>query len=155
MSSIDFSNILSRVDSILEEESSIDEKLQSLCELLDQEIDIFNWTGFYLVNPEKEEELVLGPYVGEPTDHTHIAFGTGICGQAADTLETFVVQDVSQETNYLACSVEVEAEIVVPIIHEGIFLGEIDIDSHTRNSITDEHRKLLEEIAGKLAPYLA
>jgi len=105
-----------------------------------------------LVDPEAERELVLGPYVGEETDHTRIPFGTGICGQAAETNETFVVQDVDQEDNYLACSIHVKAEIVVPVKKNGDFVAELDIDSHTRDSLTEDHRKLLEEVCDIVAP---
>lgn len=123
-----------------------DEKLQEICRLLADEIEVFDWVGFYLVDPEADRELVLGPYVGEATDHTRIPFGKGICGQAAETNETFVVPDVSKADNYLSCSIHVKAEIVVPIKKEGEFVAELDIDSHTRDSITEEHQKMLEEI---------
>lgn len=139
--------LISRIKKIVDNpEQTRDEKLQDICQLLDDEIEVFDWVGFYLVDPDAERELVLGPFVGEATDHTRIPFGKGICGQAAETNETFVVQDVSQADNYLACSVEVEAEIVVPVRKDGEFVAELDIDSHTRNSMTDEHRVLLEKI---------
>jgi len=131
---------------------SNDDKLQAICEYLADEIEVFDWVGFYLVDPEAERELVLGPYVGEETDHTRIPFGTGICGQAAETNETFVVQDVDQEDNYLACSIHVKAEIVVPVKKNGDFVAELDIDSHTRDSLTEDHRKLLEEVCDIVAP---
>lgn len=131
---------------------SRDEKLQDVCQLLADEVDIFDWVGFYIVDPKADRELVLGPYVGEETDHTRIPFGTGICGQAADTEETFVVQDVSKAENYLACSVDVKSEIVVPVMKDNTFVAELDIDSHTKNAITDRHRKLLEEICEIIAP---
>jgi L-methionine (R)-S-oxide reductase len=89
--------------------------------------------------------------VGEPTDHTRIPYGTGICGQAAETLETFVVQDVSQADNYLACSVDVKSEIVVPIMKGDTFVGELDIDSHTKDAITPELTTLCEEICKDLS----
>lgn len=123
-----------------------DEKLQEICRLLSDEIEVFDWVGFYLVDPEADRELVLGPYVGEPTDHTRIPFGKGICGQAAETNETFVVPDVSKADNYLSCSIHVKSEIVVPVKKDGKFVAELDIDSHTRDSITEEHQKMLEEI---------
>lgn len=123
-----------------------DEKLQEICRLLADKIEVFDWVGFYLVDPEADRELVLGPYVGEATDHTCIPFGKGICGQAAETNETFVVPDVSKADNYLSCSIHVKAEIVVPVKKEGEFVAELDIDSHTRDSITEEHQKMLEEI---------
>ena len=143
--------IIEKVDDILSRPVSRDEKLFAICELLDDEVEVFDWVGFYLVDPDADRELVLGPYVGEPTDHTRIPFGRGICGQAAESLETYVVQDVSKEDNYLACSVDVKAEIVVPILKEGKLLGELDIDSHSKDSITPDHRNMLEEIAEKVA----
>ena len=151
----DKEKILQEVEKILDRSVSKDEKLFAICELLDDEVEVFDWVGFYMVDPEADRELVLGPYVGEATDHTRIPFGKGICGQAADSLETFVVQDVSEEDNYLACSVEVQAEIVVPILtEEEELLGELDIDSHTKGSITEDHQDMLEEICDMIADEL-
>ncbi len=123
-----------------------DEKLQQVCELLAAHEDVFDWVGFYLVDPEAERELVLGPFVGEPTNHTRIPFGRGICGQAAETNDTFVVQDVNEADNYLACSIHVKPEIVVPVKKNGNFVAELDIDSHTKDAITEQHRSVLEQI---------
>ncbi len=143
--------ILGQVDRIISRDGTRNEKLQAVCELLDREVQVFDWTGFYLASEKEERMLELGPYTGEPTDHTHIPYGTGICGQAAETLGTFVVQDVSKADNYLACSVDVKSEIVVPIMKGDRFVGELDIDSHTLNAITPEIRNLCEEICNKLA----
>ncbi|TYP93764.1 GAF domain-containing protein [Fodinibius salinus] len=129
-----------------------DQKLQLICQHLADKIDVFDWVGFYLVDPEAEDELVLGPYVGEETDHTRISFGEGVCGQAAETNETFVVQDVSEEDNYLACSIHVKAEIVVPVKKDGEFVAELDIDSHTKDSLTEGHQKMLEEVCDMISP---
>lgn len=131
---------------------SRDQKLGEIVALLAREVEVFDWVGFYLVDPNAERELVLGPYVGEATEHTRIPFGTGICGQAADTHETFVVQDVSQADNYLACSAHVKSEVVVPVMQEGTFVAELDIDSHTKDAITPEHQEMLEEICNIVAP---
>lgn len=144
-------DLLKNVDKIVKQNIDRDDKLKQICELLHNEVDQFDWVGFYLVDPDADRELVLGPYVGEETDHTRIPFGKGICGQAADTLETYVIQDVSQEDNYLACSVDVKAEIVVPIMKGDRLIGELDIDSHTKDSLTEDHRKLLEAICEKVA----
>jgi GAF domain-containing protein len=134
------------------DKGSHDQKLQQICELLAEHVAAFDWVGFYLVDPDADRELVLGPYVGEETDHTRIPFGKGICGQAAETNETFVVQDVSKEDNYLACSVRVEAEIVVPVKKDGEFVAELDIDSHTKDSMTEDHRKMLEKVCEIVSP---
>ncbi|MFU8812988.1 MAG: GAF domain-containing protein [Balneolaceae bacterium] len=144
-------DILSSVDEIIRSDASRTGKLQAICERLDAEVSVFNWTGFYMASETEERMLELGPYVGEETDHTRIPFGRGICGQAAETLETFVVQDVSKANNYLACSVNVKSEIVVPIMKGDRFIGELDIDSHTKDAITPELRELCEAVCEKVA----
>lgn len=134
------------VQSILDRDITRHEKLFAICELLADEVDDFDWVGFYLADPDGKDELVLGPFVGEPTDHTRIPFGTGICGQVALSHETYVSQDVSAEDNYLSCSVSVKSEIVVPILKEGQFVAQLDIDSNKKNSISEEKRELVEKI---------
>ncbi|ROH97933.1 GAF domain-containing protein [Chryseobacterium daecheongense] len=133
-----------RLSSILESpKHNTEEKLQKVCHLLDQEIPYFNWTGFYFKNGDKDE-LILGPYVGAPTDHTIIPYGKGICGQVAVSNETFIVPDVKLQDNYLSCSIDTKAEIVVPIFKNGVNIGQIDIDSHTLNPFTKEDLEMLE-----------
>jgi len=122
----------------------VESRLKEICGLLREELEGYDWVGFYLV---ENGELVLGPYVGEPTDHTNIDFGEGICGQAADREETFLVDDVDQENNYLSCSSKVKSEIVVPIFKDGKVIGEIDIDSHKKSNFDEEDKDLLDEIA--------
>lgn len=144
--------IIDRVRKIVgQSDQARDAKLQQICELLSEEVEVFDWVGFYLVDPEADRELVLGPFVGEATEHTRIPFGKGICGQAAETNETFVVQDVNEAENYLSCSIHVKAEIVVPVKKESEFVAELDIDSHTKDSLTDEHRAMLEEVCEVVA----
>lgn len=128
--------------------------LRQICELLGDQIPYYDWVGFYLVDPENPNELVLGPYIGEPTDHIRIPFGRGICGQAAERKETFVIQDVSSQDNYLSCSINVRSEIVVPIMLDGRVIGEIDIDSHMVGPFTDEDSEFLKRLAELIAPAL-
>jgi L-methionine (R)-S-oxide reductase len=123
--------------------------MQKIAEYLHEEISYYDWVGFYLV--EEEDVLSLGPYVGEPTVHTRISFGQGICGQAAAKKDTFVIQDVSKETNYLSCNAEVKSEIVLPVMKDGKILGELDIDSHSLAPFDDEDKKFLNWICNKLA----
>lgn len=148
---ISYNELIDRTKSIVSGAGTRDEKLKQVCSMLQEHVEVFDWVGFYLVDHAADRELVLGPYVGEETDHTRIPFGKGICGQAANSLETFVVQDVSKEDNYLACSMEVQAEIVIPVMKNDTFVAELDIDSHTKNSITGEHREMLEEICDIVA----
>ncbi|MCC3217719.1 GAF domain-containing protein [Chryseobacterium sp. X308] len=148
------SELKKRLSSILESpKHNTEEKLEKVCHLLDQEIPYFNWTGFYFKNGDKDE-LILGPYVGAPTDHTIIPYGKGICGQVAVSNETFVVPDVHEESNYLSCSIDTKAEIVVPIFKDGINIGQIDIDSHTIDPFTQEDRELLEWLCNEVSKIL-
>jgi GAF domain-containing protein len=125
-----------------------DEKLSAICRLLADNVPHYDWVGFYLAEESGRKELVLGPFVGKPTEHVRIPFGKGICGQAADRKETFVVQDVSKQSNYLSCSPDVRSEIVVPILKDGEIKGELDIDSHELAPFTDEERVFLERVCG-------
>lgn len=127
--------------------------LLAVCVLLGNVPD-YDWVGLYLVDESRKRKLVLGPYVGEPTEHRRISFGKGICGQAAEKEVTIVVQDVAKETNYLSCSPKVKSEIVVPIFKSGKIAGEIDIDSHQLSRFTEEDRILLEKVAETVSELL-
>ncbi|QCE40526.1 GAF domain-containing protein [Psychroserpens sp. NJDZ02] len=130
-----------------------DDKLLQICQLLDENISYYNWVGFYFKNGDKNE-LKLGPYVGAPTDHIIIPFGKGICGQVAVSNENFVVPDVAAQDNYIACSITVKAEIVIPIFVNGENLGQIDIDSNTPDPFTEEDERFLEFVCAKVATLL-
>ena len=132
---------------------SVDERLLAICELLEKEVPYYNWVGFYFKNGDKNE-LKLGPYVGEPTDHTIIPFGKGICGQVAISNQNFVVPDVAAQDNYIACSITVKAEIVVPLFVDGQNIGQIDIDSNTPDPFTDKDERFLEFVCKKVAAIL-
>ena len=148
------SEIKKRLSSILESpKQHTEDKLQKICHLLDQEIPHFNWTGFYFKNGDKDE-LILGPYVGAETDHKIIPFGKGICGQVAVSGETFVVPDVHLQDNYLSCSIDTKAEIVVPIFKNGENIGQIDIDSHSVDPFTDDDREMLEWLCKEVSEIL-
>mgnify|MGYP005983787655 CR=1 FL=1 len=138
-----------RIEVILDANTEINSKLQKICQLLHDEIDYYNWVGFYFKNGDKNE-LKLGPYVGAPTDHIIIPFGKGICGQVAVSNETFLVQDVTAEDNYLSCSIDTKSEIVVPIFKNGENIGQIDIDSHKLNPFTEKDQLLLEKLCGEI-----
>ncbi|MFD2891752.1 GAF domain-containing protein [Flavobacterium chuncheonense] len=120
-----------------------DEKLKAICQLLHDNISYYNWVGYYFANHETQT-LHLGPYVGDTTDHTVIPFGKGICGQVAVSNENFVVPDVKAQDNYIACSITVKSEIVVPLFVNGQNIGQIDIDSHVLDPFTNEDEAFLE-----------
>jgi GAF domain-containing protein len=129
---------------------SVNEKLLQVCSLLKDNVDYYNWVGFYFRNGDKEE-LILGPYVGAPTDHTVIPFGKGICGQVAVSNQNFVVPDVAAQDNYIACSFTVKSEIVVPLLVNGQNIGQIDIDSHVLNPFTEADERFLEFVNLEIA----
>lgn len=139
---------------VLNTEKLVDERLLAICELLEKNVSYYNWVGFYFRNGTKEE-LKLGPYVGAPTDHTIIPFGKGICGQVAVSNQNFVVPDVTAQDNYIACSITVKAEIVVPIFVNGENIGQIDIDSNTPNPFTEADERFLEFVNKKVSEILS
>jgi len=132
---------------------TIENRLLQICQLLEAEIDYYNWVGFYFKNGDKNE-LKLGPYVGAPTDHTIIPFGKGICGQVALSNQNFVVPDVAAQDNYIACSITVKAEIVIPIFINGENIGQIDIDSNTPDPFTESDERFLEFVCLKVSEIL-
>ena len=142
-----------RLSIILESPQETNVKLLKVCQLLDREISYYNWTGFYFKNGDKDE-LALGPYVGAVTDHIIIPFGKGICGQVAVSGETFVVPDVHAQDNYLSCSIDTKAEMVVPIFKDGENIGQIDIDSHEKDPFTKEDEEMLKWLAEEVAKVL-
>ncbi|MCK5561243.1 MAG: GAF domain-containing protein [Thermoplasmata archaeon] len=142
-----FKMLLIELNAIISGDANTDEKFLSICKLLNSNVEYYDWVGFYFVNPNVKGELFLGPYDGDSTDHVRIEFGHGICGQAAERKETFVVQDVSKETDYLSCSPQVKSEIVVPILKDGEVVGELDIDSHTISPFTEEDQEFLETVS--------
>jgi len=146
-----FASIRSSIDRILAASNSLERKLEGITTLLSNEIDYYDWVGFYLVEDADKEELVLGPFVGAETEHVRIPFGNGICGQAAASGETIIIQDVSKVTNYLSCAPDVVSEIVVPIINDGKVVGQIDIDSHELSPFSWDDRELLEYICARLS----
>ncbi len=142
-----FREMIGKVEGILASPGTRDEKLMAICTLLEKAVEHYNWVVFYLVDGTKRE-MVLGPYVGEPTEHLRISFGEGVCGQAAEKGESLMVQDVSKETNYLSCSPTVRSEIVVPIFKKEQFVGELDIDSNIVSAFDREDKIFLERVCG-------
>ena len=124
------------------------------CSILFDQVEHYDWVGFYLAVP-KHKELVLAAFIGDPTEHVRIPYGKGICGQTAHTLQPYVVQDVSAQSNYLSCSIDVRSEIVIPVFQDGVFVGELDIDSHSVAPFTERDSRLLKAIAHLASPSVA
>jgi GAF domain-containing protein len=124
------------------------ELMQAMVKLLHERMLKYNWVGFYLLEPGAQPPmLVLGAFEGAMTPHTRIPLNQGICGAAASSGQTVVVDDVSKDPRYLACSLETKSEIVVPVFAHGEVVGELDIDSHFAAAFTPEHQELVQHCA--------
>jgi L-methionine (R)-S-oxide reductase len=122
--------------------------MDKMVKLLHNRMLKYNWVGFYLLEPGAEPPmLVLGAFEGAMTPHTRIPLNQGICGAAASSGKTVVVDDVSKDARYLACSLETKSEIVVPVFVHGKVVGELDIDSHFPAAFTPEHQSFVQHCA--------
>jgi GAF domain-containing protein len=123
--------------------------LQTVVDLLHDRVEHYSWVGIYLV---EGDDLVLGPWKGpEATEHVRIPVGQGVCGAAAASGKTEIVDDVNADPRYLACFASTRSEIVVPISREGRVVGEIDIDSDQPAAFGDADREFLERVAESIA----
>jgi len=145
------SGALEAIDRILNRGGDADEVLRQVVSVLHDRFDDYSWVGIYLV---EGDDLVLGPWQGpEATEHVRIPVGQGICGAAAASGETEVVDDVNADPRYLACFPSTRSEIVVPIAYEGKVVGEIDIDSDRPAAFGPDDRSFLERVALLISPY--
>ena len=138
---------------IIDNNVNINNSLQDICNLLELEINHFDWVGFYFINGNKKE-LKLAQFAGKPTEHSIIPFGKGICGQVALSNQNFVVQDVNEQDNYISCGIDVKSEIVIPIFKNKENIGQIDIDSHHINPFTKSDEELLEFVCEQVSRIL-
>jgi L-methionine (R)-S-oxide reductase len=130
------------------EARSADQLMRDLTVLLNEQMLKYNWVGFYMLEPGAQPPvLVLGHYRGAMTPHTRIPLDQGICGAAASSGQTVLVDDVGKDSRYLACSLETKSEIVVPVFVHGAVAGELDIDSHFPAAFGREDRDLIEYCA--------
>ena len=150
---MDLQSLKPRIIQLIENSPDVDYTLLDICKLLKSEVSYYDWVGFYFKNGDKNE-LKLGPYAGAPTDHTIIPFGKGICGQVAVSNKNFVVPDVKAQDNYIACSITVKSEIVIPIFVDGKNIGQIDIDSNTLDPFSVKDEEFLEFVCAKVATLL-
>jgi L-methionine (R)-S-oxide reductase len=127
--------------------------MQDICNLLHERMLKYNWVGFYMLEPGTQPPaLVLETFVGAMTPHTRIPLHQGICGAAASSGKTIVVDDVTKDSRYLACSLETKSEIVVPIFVQEQVAGELDIDSHFAAAFGTDDEALVQycaEVVGK------
>ena len=122
--------------------------MRTMVKVLHERMLKYNWVGCYMLEPGANPPmLVLGAFEGAMTPHTRIPLNQGICGAAASSGQTVVVDDVGKDPRYLACSLETKSEIVVPVFVHGKVVGELDVDSHFAAAFTSEHQDLVQHCA--------
>jgi GAF domain-containing protein len=150
----EMNSLLARIREMAAAAPTLDELERDIVEAIAEQIRYYDWTGFYMLDPEEPETLLLGCFVGELTSHVRIPVTEGICGAAVAEGETIVVDDVKTDPRYLSCSIRTKSEIVVPIRARGKVVGEIDIDSHSPAAFKQMDRVFLEEVAGIVGRYM-
>jgi putative methionine-R-sulfoxide reductase with GAF domain len=146
-----YSGALEAIDRILNRGGDADDVLRQVVSELHDRFEHYSWVGIYLV---EGDELVLGPWQGpQPTEHVRIPVGAGVCGAAAVSGQTEVVDDVNADPRYIACFPSTRSEVVVPIAYDGKVVGEIDIDSDRPAAFGEEDRSFLERVALLLSPH--
>lgn len=141
-----FKELFTKSEIILQSpQNTVEHKLQKICELLKEQVSHYDWVGFYFKNGDKNE-LKLRAFSGESTAHAIIPFGNGICGQVAESNSTLNVPDVAAIDNYIACGINVKSELVVPLFKNGENIGQIDIDSHKKESFTHDDEAFLTRL---------
>jgi GAF domain-containing protein len=140
--------VRTEIDRLNSSARGADPFMEGIARLLHDKMLKYNWVGFYMLEPGAAPPmLVLGHFQGAMTPHTRIPLNQGICGAAAYSGKTIVVDDVSSDTRYLACSLETKSEIVVPVFVRGQVVGELDIDSHFPSAFGAQDRELVEYCA--------
>jgi L-methionine (R)-S-oxide reductase len=141
-------DVRAEVDRLANASRTAHEFMSQLVKLLHEQMLKYNWVGFYMLEDGTQPPvLVLGPFQGAMTPHTRIPLNQGICGAAASSGKTVVVDDVASDARYLACSLETKSEIVAPVFVRGKVAGELDIDSHFPAAFTPEDQRFVEYCA--------
>ncbi len=142
---------LDEIQALVDREPESDQIVRGAVEVLHDQVDSYSWVGVYFV---EGEQLALGPWKGpEATEHVRIPVGQGVCGAAAASGRTEIVDDVNADPRYLACFLSTRSEIVVPILYDGLVVAEIDIDSDTPSAFTQEDQAFLERVAELISPH--
>jgi L-methionine (R)-S-oxide reductase len=142
---------LAEIERIAGGDGDADDVLRRVVDLLHDRFEDYSWVGIYFV---EGDELVLGPWRGpQATEHVRIPVGEGICGAAAASVETEIVDDVSADDRYLSCFLSTRSEIVVPIVYDQLVVAEIDIDSDRVAAFGEEDRAFLERVAAAISEH--
>lgn len=134
------------IAAVLDGEPNLIARMATVANMLHHAFDHYFWTGFYLVDPEKRDELVVGPYQGT-LGCLRIPFSKGVCGACASARETIIAPDVHEFPGHIACDSRSESEIVVPVFDKaGRLIAVFDVDSDQRGQFDEDDRAGLEAI---------
>jgi GAF domain-containing protein len=148
-----YSSLIKHIESFLSKNPTLQVGLDEICTEIQQKLPNYDWVGFYFHHPQKQE-LHLKAFAGKPTEHTVIPFGKGICGQVALSNQNFVVDDVSNQDNYISCSIDVKSEIVIPLFVEAKNVGQIDIDSNKACAFGQKDVVFLEAVNALVSAFI-
>lgn len=141
-----YREVAAEIAATIDGEANLIARMASVSNILHHAFDHYFWTGFYLVDPEKPHELVIGPYQGT-LGCLRIPFGTGVCGAAAARRETIIVEDVHAFPGHIACDSRSESEIVVPVFgRDNRLIAVFDVDSDRLAMFDEDDRAGLESI---------
>ena len=141
-----YATVAQEIAAVLDGEPNLTARMATVASMLAASFDHFYWTGFYAVDPDKREELVVGPYQGT-LGCLRIAFGQGVCGTAARERKTQVVEDVEAFPGHIACDSRSKSEIVVPVVDkEGRLIAVFDVDAETTGAFDSVDAEWLERI---------
>ncbi|WP_375205986.1 GAF domain-containing protein [Hyphococcus sp.] len=141
-----YGEVAKEIAAVLDGENNVIARMATVSNILHHAFDHYFWTGFYLVDPEKPDELVIGPYQGT-LGCLRIPFGRGVCGAAAASRETQIVEDVHAYPGHIACDARSESEIVVPVFNgAGELVAVFDVDSDRKSQFDNVDKMGLEQI---------
>jgi GAF domain-containing protein len=141
-----YRDVAKEIHAVIDGEANLIARMATVSNMLHHAFDHYFWTGFYLVDPDKKDELVIGPYQGT-LGCLRIPFSKGVCGACASARETIIVPDVHEFPGHIACDSRSESEIVVPVFDRaGKLIAVLDVDSDRKNQFDEDDRAGLEAI---------
>lgn len=145
-----YAALAEEIAAVLEGEPNLTARMATVASMLAASFDHFFWTGFYVVDPDKPRELVVGPYQGT-LGCLRIAFGRGVCGTAAETGKVQVVEDVHAFPGHIACDARSASEIVVPVFDgQGRLIAVLDVDSDQKSAFDEMDASWLQAVVNKV-----
>ncbi len=145
-----YAEVETEILAVLDGEPNVTARMATVASMLADAFETFFWTGFYVVDPDKADELVVGPYQGT-LGCLRIAFGRGVCGAAAMTRQTQIVEDVHAFPGHIACDSRSESEIVVPVFDaSGALVAVFDVDAVHKGAFDADDAAALERLMAKV-----